>query len=57
MSVKIESVNLTPAVVMVGEQFILSVKVQVSTYERLKRWTHTLLSKFTHKNLEEDLLN
>ena len=56
MSVKIETVNLTPSVVNVGGQFLISVKVQVSTYERLKTWTHSLLSKFTHKNLAEDLL-
>ena len=56
MSVKIESVTLTPSEVKVGGQFIISVKVQTSTYERLKTWTHSLLSKFTHKNLAEDLL-
>ncbi len=56
MSVKIESITLTPSEVKVGGQFIISVKVQVSTYERLKTWTHSLLSKFTHKNLAEDLL-
>ena len=56
MSVNIESVTLTPSVVTVGGQYIISVKVQVSTYERLKVWTHKLLMKFTHKNLAEDLL-
>ena len=56
MSVKIESISLTPSEVYVGSQFLISVKVQVSTYERLKTWTHSLLSKFTHKNLAEDLL-
>lgn len=56
MSVKIETVTLTPSEVKVGGQYLISVKVQVSTYERLKAWTHKLLSKFTHKNLAEDLL-
>lgn len=56
MSVKIESISLTPSEVKVGGQFIISVKVQVSTYERLKAWTHSLLSKFTYKNLAKDLL-
>lgn len=56
MSIKVESVSLTPSEVTVGGQFLISVKVQVSTYERLKTWTHSLLSKFTHKNLAEDLL-
>ena len=56
MSIKVESVTLTPSEVYVGGQFIVSVKVQVSTYERLKKWTHDFLSKFTHKNLAEDLL-
>lgn len=56
MSIKIESINLTPSEVKVGGQFLISVKVQVSTYERLKTWTHSLLFKFTHKNLAEDLL-
>ena len=56
MSVKVESVAITPSVVKTGQQFIISVKVQVSTYERLKAWTHNLLKKFTQRNLKEDLL-
>ena len=56
MSVNIESITLTPSEVTVGGRYIISVKVQVSTYERLKVWTHKLLMKFTHKNLAEDLL-
>lgn len=56
MSVKIESITLTPSEVTVGSQFIISVKVQVSTYGRLKSWLHNQLSRFTHKNLAEDLL-
>ena len=56
MSINIESVTLNPSEVKVGAQFIISVKVQVSTYERLKTWTHELLTKFTHKNLAENLL-
>jgi len=56
MSVKVESVAITPSTVKTGQQFIISVKVQVSTYERLKAWTHNLLKKFTHKNLKDDLL-
>ena len=56
MSVKIESVKLTPQTVSCGEPFLISVKVQVSTYERLKAWTHRKLAKFTHKNLANDLL-
>ena len=56
MSVKVESVAITPSTVKTGQQFIISVKVQVSTYERLKTWTHRMLQKFTHKNLKDDLL-
>ena len=56
MSVKIESINLTPSEVYVGSQVLISVKVQVSTYDRLKNWLHSQLSRFTHKNLAEDLL-
>ncbi len=56
MSIKVESVALTPSIVKTGQQFIITVKVQVSTYERLKTWTHSLLKKFTHKNLKEDFL-
>lgn len=56
MSVKVESVSITPQTVNTGQQFLLSVKVQVSTYERLKNWIHSKLAKFTHKNLAEDLL-
>lgn len=57
MSVKIESVSISPSnTVTTGQQFILSVRVQVSTYERLKSWLHQQLKKFTHKNLAEDLL-
>lgn len=56
MSINIESVSLTPSEVTVGGQFILSVKVQLSTYQRLRAWTHAQLTKFTHKNLAEDLL-
>ena len=56
MSVKVESVALTPNIVNVGEQFVISVKLQPTTYERLVRWTHTQLAKFTHKNFAEDLI-
>lgn len=56
MSINIESVSITPNTVKTGEQFLLSVKVQVSTYERLKSWIHSALKKFTHKNLKDDLL-
>ena len=56
MSVSIESISITPGEVATGGQFIISVKIQVSTYERLKTWLHSQLSKFTHKNLAEDLL-
>ena len=56
MSVKIESVALSSSTVNTGETFIISVAVQVSTYERLKNWLHSQLQKFTHKNLRDDLL-
>ena len=56
MSVKVESVAITPSTVKTGEQFLISIRVQVSTYERLKSWTHKLLQKFTHENLKDDLL-
>lgn len=56
MSIKVESVAITPSTVKTGQQFVISVMVQVSTYERLKAWTHGLLQKFTHNNLKEDLL-
>ena len=56
MSVKIESISLTPSEVRTGGQFLISVKVQVSTYDRLKTWLHSQLSRFTHKNLAEDLI-
>lgn len=56
MSVKVESVAITPSTVKTGQQFIISVKVQVSTHERLLDWTHKALQKFTHRNLKEDLL-
>ena len=56
MAVKIESVKLTPQKVNCGQTVLISVKVQVSTYERLKAWTHRQLARFTHKNLANDLL-
>lgn len=56
MSVKIESVKLTPQTANCGQTVLISVKVQVSTYERLKAWTHRQLARFTHKNLANDLL-
>ena len=57
MSIKFESVSISPSnTVQTGQQFLLSVRVQVSTYERLKSWMHRQLTKFTHRNLAEDLL-
>lgn len=56
MSIKVESISMTPQTVNTGQQFLLSVKVQVSTYERLKNWMHQQLTKFTHHNLSNDLL-
>lgn len=56
MSIKVESISMTPQTVNTGQQFLLSVKVQVSTYERLKNWMHQQLAKFTHSNLSNDLL-
>lgn len=56
MSVGIEKVSMTPSEVMTGNQFIISVKVQVSTYERLKAFTFAELRKFTHRNLKNDVL-
>ena len=56
MSVKFESATITPNQVRTGQQFLISVRVQVSTYQRLRTWIHEKLKKFTHKNLAEDLL-
>ena len=56
MSVKFESATITPNEVRTGQQFLISVKVQVSTYQRLRTWIHEKLKKFTHTNLAEDLL-
>ena len=56
MSVKFESATITPNEVRTGQQFLISVRVQVSTYQRLRTWIHEKLQKFTHKNLAEDLL-
>ena len=56
MSVKFESAVITPNEVRTGQQFLISVKVQASTYQRLRTWIHEKLKKFTHKNLAEDLL-
>ena len=56
MSVKFESTTITPNEVRTGQQFLISVRVQVSTYQRLRTWIHEKLKKFTHKSLAEDLL-
>lgn len=39
MSIKIESVEITPNPVSTGEKFIISVKVTQSTWDWLKKFT------------------
>lgn len=56
MSVKVRVGDDHANEVRTGQQFLISVRVQVSTYQRLRTWIHEKLKKFTHKNLAEDLL-
>ena len=56
MYINIESVSITPSTVKTGQTVLISVGVQLSTYERLKNWTHKQLSRFTHDQLAKKLL-
>lgn len=47
MSIKIESVEITPNPVNTNEQFIISVKVTQSTWAWLKKFTWNTLKKIT----------
>jgi hypothetical protein len=50
------SASITPQSVNTGDYFVLSVKIEEGTYERLKRYIHGFLARFTHKQLSNDLL-
>lgn len=50
-----ESITIIPQTVNVGNTFLITVKVQESTYKRLNKYVHSFLEKFTHKQLGQDL--
>lgn len=52
MSIKIESVEITPNPVDTNEQFIISVKVTQSTWEWLNGYTWGSIESRTWKDIE-----
>lgn len=56
MSIVIEKVSVTPGIVATGQQFILSVKVQLCNWDRLKAWTWDELKAFTWDEMGKELL-
>lgn len=57
MYINFKSVSMTPNPVNTGNQFIISVAVELSTWERLKAYTWALIKRFTWKNVKEDSLD
>lgn len=55
MLLNFKSVTM-PNVVKTGETFIISVEVELSTYERLKLWVHSRLKAFAHNDLRNSVL-
>ena len=55
MLLNFKSVTI-PKVVKTGETFIISVEVELSTYERLKAWLHGKLKVFAHNDLRNSVL-
>lgn len=53
MSLKIESVSITPNPVNVGEQFVISAKVSLTTWGWVKQFTWKAIKSFTWKQAKD----
>lgn len=53
MSIKIESVEITPNPVNTNEQFIISIKVTQTTWDKIKKLTWNALKRFTWGQVED----
>lgn len=53
MSIKIESVEITPNPVNASEKYVISVAISQSTWDKIKKLTWNALKRFTWGQVED----